>query len=133
MSYLKDGVEYVTWDEWRVLQAVEHLNSQKRSTNNSQIARHTGLSTTAVASLTAGLQRRGYLKDISKSAAYSWRPTGKADQARLEPPAQAPAPEPAEDDTIMAHEAAARAAYAEYVRHTNRAVELMAQQAEANS
>jgi len=151
MSYLRGGVEYVTPDEWTVLQAVEDLNSRKRATNNSQLAGATGLSRTAVADLTLGLRRRGYLKDISRSASYSWRPTGK--QARTEGTtpesrdaavakaagelsASAPGLDKvlteaaAEDDTIMGHEAAAAAAYAEYVRHTNRAVELMAQQAE---
>jgi len=151
MSYLRGGVEYVTWDEFTVLNAVKALNDQHRTTNSSQIANTAGLSRTRVSDLVMGLQRRGYLKDVSKGAAYHWRPTGK--EARLEGTtpesrdaavakaagelsASAPGLDKvlteaeAEDDTIMGHEAAAAAAYAEYVRHTNRVVELMAQQAE---
>src|SRR6185312_9694016 len=82
MSYLRGGVEYVTWDEFTVLNAVKALNDQHRTTNSSQIANTAGLSRTRVSDLVMGLQRRGYLKDVSKGAAYHWRPTGK--EARLE-------------------------------------------------
>jgi DNA-binding IclR family transcriptional regulator len=77
MSYLKDGVEYVTWDEQRILIAVKALNAQGRTTNNSQIASATGLSRGKVSELTGTLRARGYIRDVSRGAAYHWRRTTK--------------------------------------------------------
>lgn len=77
MTYLKDGVEYVEWDENRVLIAVRTMNGQGRTTNNSQLASATGLSRNRVADITTHLRRRGYLRDVSKGAAYHWRLTAK--------------------------------------------------------
>jgi len=77
MTYIKDGTEYLDSREMRVYQAVRQLNADRRTTNNSQIARITRDSTTAVGQVTQRLRRRGYLRDISKGAAYHWRLTGK--------------------------------------------------------
>lgn len=77
MTYLRDGVEYLDASELDVYKAVEALNAARRTTNNSQIARITSLSTAKVAQVTQGLRRRGYLKDVSSGAAYHWRTTVK--------------------------------------------------------
>lgn len=77
MSYLRDGVEYLTADENAVYEAVKSLNKAARTTNNSQVAQATGFSPSKVGDLAQGLRRRGYLKDVSKGAAYHWRTTSK--------------------------------------------------------
>ena len=77
MTYLRDGVEYLDASELDVYKAVEALNAARRTTNNSQIARATSLSTTKVAQVTQGLRRRGYIQDVGTGAAYHWRLTQK--------------------------------------------------------
>jgi biotin operon repressor len=77
MTYIRNGVEYLEPDELEVWHAVKALNAQNRTTNNSQIANRTGLSRTRVSKVTAYLKARGFLKDVSKGAAYHWRIGGK--------------------------------------------------------
>jgi DNA-binding IclR family transcriptional regulator len=78
MTYLKGGTEYLDEQEMRIWHAVKRLNEQHRTTNNSQIAAYSGYSRSTIGSVTAHLRRRGFLRDVSKGAAYHWRLTSKA-------------------------------------------------------
>lgn len=78
MTYIKDKIEYLTWDENRVWLAIGHLTGAGRTGNNSQIASWTGLSRTKVGNITRMLQARGFIMDAAKAgAAYHWRQTDK--------------------------------------------------------
>jgi hypothetical protein len=77
MPYLKAGVEYLTAEDNAVYQAIVSLNGEKRTTNNSQIARVAGMSATKVGDITTHLRMRKYIKDVSRGAAYHWRTTDK--------------------------------------------------------
>lgn len=77
MTYMKDGVEYLTSDEAEVLRWVASLNTAGRSTNNSQLANHSGMPRSRIADITMTLKRRGYIRDASQGAAYHWRLTDK--------------------------------------------------------
>jgi hypothetical protein len=80
MTYIKDGAEYLDADEFRVYRAVVTLNGQGRTTNNSQVAAEAGLSRAAAGALAARMERRGFIRDAGKGAAYHWRLTGKHGQ-----------------------------------------------------
>lgn len=67
----------MTWEQYRVANAVLNLNHRGRTTNNSQIASVTGLSRQRVADATAVLSAAGYIRDTGKGAAYHWRRTAK--------------------------------------------------------
>jgi hypothetical protein len=60
-----------------VYTAIEVLNKQGRTTNNSQIAYVVGISRSKVAEVTRILRQRHYIKNTGKGAAYHWRTTGK--------------------------------------------------------
>lgn len=77
MTFIKEGTEYLDWEEYRVYSAIKNLNAQHRTTNNSQIASATGLSRTKVGNLTWHLKARSYIKNVGKGAAYHWRLTDK--------------------------------------------------------
>lgn len=77
MTYIKDGTEYLNAQEMQVYRTIQRLNVQRRSTNNSQIANSSGISRTAVGSVTTGLRRRGFIRNVSRGAAYHWRLTAK--------------------------------------------------------
>ena len=77
MTYLKDGQEYLTDDETAVYAAIRELARQRRTGNNSQIASYARLSRTAVARITRGLLARGFIRNVSKGAAYHWRVTAQ--------------------------------------------------------
>jgi biotin operon repressor len=79
VTYLRDGVEYLTRQEQQIFNAIKYLNGKGRSTNNSQIAADTGISRTTVGHVTAHLRARGFIKDVSKkgTGAYHWRLGGK--------------------------------------------------------
>lgn len=81
MSYLKNGTEYLTHDEMQVMIAVRALTADRRTGNNMQISRIVHFSPSKVGKITTGLRMRGYLKDVSKGAAYHWRVTGKKEIA----------------------------------------------------
>jgi hypothetical protein len=61
-------------DELSVLETIQILNGQGRTTNNSQIAGN-GVSRTAVAKITSTLRGRKLITDVSKGASYHWRIT----------------------------------------------------------
>jgi Fic family protein len=77
MTYLKNGTEYLDNQEMQVYKAVEWLNKQGQTTNNSQVAAAAGISRATVRFITAHLRARGFLRDISKGAAYHWRTTAR--------------------------------------------------------
>lgn len=77
MTYIKNMTEYLDVDESTVYESVMRLNELHRSTNNSQIARDTGLSHTTVGKITRYLEARSYLTDAAKGNAHHWRTTGK--------------------------------------------------------
>jgi hypothetical protein len=47
------------------------------------VARLSGLSRSTVSTVLDGLNRRGYLKDVGKGAAYHWRTTGKTPEGEM--------------------------------------------------
>ena len=61
----------------QVYAAVCKLVSEGRTGNHSQIAAYTGVSRTRVATVTRMLRQRGWIVNVSKGAAYHWRPTSK--------------------------------------------------------
>lgn len=73
MTYLKDGIEYLYEDEQTVYDAIKAINAAGRTTNNSQIARYTGMSNGRVATVVTELRSRGFIKNVSRGAAYHWR------------------------------------------------------------
>ena len=75
MTYLKDGWEYLTEDETAVYTAIKALTADRRTGNNSQIARYARLSPTTVGRITQELRRRGFITNTGKGAAYHWRVT----------------------------------------------------------
>lgn len=75
MTYLKDGWEYLTDDENLVYAAIKALTRDRRTGNNSQIARYAGLSPTTAGRITQELRRRGFITNAGKGAAYHWRVT----------------------------------------------------------
>ena len=77
MTYLRDGWEYLTDDENLVYAAIRQLTADRRTGNNSQVARYTGLSPTAVGKITTELRRRGFITNTGKGAAYHWRVTSQ--------------------------------------------------------
>lgn len=77
MTYIKNGVEYLSSDEAEVLRWVASLNADRRTTNNSQLASHTSMPRSRIAAITMTLKRRGYIRDAGKGAAYHWRLTDK--------------------------------------------------------
>lgn len=77
MTYYIGRTEYLTHDENRIMIAVRLLHDQGRTGNNSQVASYSGLSRAKVGELTTVLSTRGYLRDVSKGAAYHWRVTDK--------------------------------------------------------
>lgn len=77
MTYIRNGREEFDANDAKVFGAIKDLNEDRRTTNNSQIASATGLSRTMVGSVTNHLRARGFIKNVSKGAAYHWRLTGK--------------------------------------------------------
>jgi IclR helix-turn-helix domain len=61
-----------------IYRAIEKLNKDGRTTNNSQIARLTYISRTTVGNLVHGLKQHGWIRNDGKGAAYHWRTTAKA-------------------------------------------------------
>jgi DNA-binding transcriptional MocR family regulator len=77
MTYIKDGTEYLDSQEMKVYEAVRANSAAGRTTNTSQVAADVQLSRTTVSNVLAHLKARGFIKDISHSAAYKWRLTDK--------------------------------------------------------
>lgn len=77
MTYLRDGIEYLYEDEQVVYDAIKAISLARRTTNNAQIARYTGISNTRVGVLTTELRMRGFIHNVSKGAAYHWRATAQ--------------------------------------------------------
>jgi hypothetical protein len=62
-------------DEFAVLTAVDELNRQRRTTNNSQIASCARVSRTSVRGITVTLRSRKLIVDTGPGGAYHWRMT----------------------------------------------------------
>src|SRR6266576_3677484 len=75
MTYLKDGFEYLTDDELKIVYAIDQLRRENRTGNNSQIASYSHLNRTAVGWLTEALSARGFIKDTGKGNAHHWQTT----------------------------------------------------------
>lgn len=71
-------------DELDVLNTIQILNGQGRTTNNSQIASNSVVSRTAVAAITSSLRGWKLITDVSKGSAYHWRVTAAGRQLILD-------------------------------------------------
>ena len=77
MTHIRDGIEYLDAQEQRIYRSVRSLNEASRTTNTSQVAADCGIGRTTVTRVLSHLKARGFIKDVSKGAAYHWRTTSK--------------------------------------------------------
>lgn len=71
------GAEYLTAEETIVYDAIRSLSACGRTTNSSQVARATLIPRSTLAAVLAQLDARGFIRNVSRNAAYHWRITGQ--------------------------------------------------------